>query len=67
MASTHRYLDGLVSAPAATLRYTFQAGHEGSIPFARSNPKSQFSRLDPHRGGYPRESAHLPVAPSACH
>jgi hypothetical protein len=25
----------------ASLRYTFQAGHEGSIPFARSNPKPQ--------------------------
>ena len=30
-----------VSAHNGPVRYAFQAGHEGSIPFARSNPKPQ--------------------------
>ena len=35
-----------VSAHNSCARYAFQAGHEGSIPFARSNGKSQVSALD---------------------
>jgi len=31
------------------MRYAFQAGHEGSIPFARSNPKPQVRRPIVHR------------------
>ena len=30
-----------VSAHNSPVRYAFQAGHEGSIPFARSNQKPQ--------------------------
>ena len=30
-----------VSAHNGPVRYAFQAGHEGSIPFARSSPKPQ--------------------------
>jgi hypothetical protein len=42
-ASTRGYPNREVSAPAGSLRYTFQAGHEGLIPFARSNPKHPVS------------------------
>src|SRR5207245_413022 len=42
-----------LSGPDDRAPYTFQAGHEGSIPFARSNQKPQVSRShegrSPHR------------------
>jgi hypothetical protein len=51
----------------------FQAGHKGSIPFARSNPKPQVSRCLPVAApgtGSPsppcHTRVHCPVASSTC-